>query len=170
MKSKVFFILGLVLVLNLFLWPSSKTSFEEQISVELNKFEVTLAGEVNFPGTYFFYNTVTLEEVINYAGKFTNNADKNDLNLNLVITKDYYLKVKSIEKSNGDDEIIFNKVNINEATFLELLSVPNITETRAANIIIYRQQFGAFNCLEDLLNVKYIGNTVLEKISPYLTV
>lgn len=169
MKSKVFFILGLALVLNLFLWPSSKDSINEEVKVELNKFEVTLKGEVNFPGVYEFYNAVTLEEAINYAGKLTRNANKEQLNLDLVITKDYYLSVNSIEKSN-DDDINRIKVNINEATFIELLSVPNMTENRAANIIIYRQQFGAFNCLEDLLNVKYIGNAVFEKISPYLTV
>ena len=44
-----------------------------------------------------------------------------------------------------------------------------MTETRAASLIIYREQYGDFNHIDDLINVKNIGSVTLEKIKPYIT-
>mgnify|MGYP000941994927 CR=1 FL=1 len=36
-----------------------------------------------------------------------------------------------------------------------------MTETRAASLIIYREQYGDFNHIDDLINVKNIGSVTL---------
>lgn len=61
------------------------------------------------------------------------------------------------------------KVNINTASYSLLLSLPNIGETLAQRIIDYRTEYGAYSCIDDLLNVKGIGEAKLADIRPYIT-
>jgi competence protein ComEA len=61
-------------------------------------------------------------------------------------------------------------ININTATVQELDLLPDIGPTRANAIVAYRQEYGPFTCVEDLLNVDGIGPKILEKILPYITV
>lgn len=49
-------------------------------------------------------------------------------------------------------------VNINTATATELASLNGIGDSKAAAIIRYREQHGAFASADDLSNVKGIGN------------
>ena len=62
------------------------------------------------------------------------------------------------------------KVNINTATFDELLLIPGIGETMAQRIIDYRARKGGFASVEDLLNVSGISPQKLEQIRPMLIV
>ncbi|MBH0228825.1 S-layer homology domain-containing protein [Halobacillus yeomjeoni] len=61
------------------------------------------------------------------------------------------------------------KVNVNTADFETLQTVNGIGPTIARNIIDYRNANGPFQTYEELLNVKYIGPSTLEKIKPYIT-
>jgi competence protein ComEA len=56
------------------------------------------------------------------------------------------------------------KVNINTATGEQLQELPGIGKVVAERIIVYRTENGAFTSEEDLLNVKGVGQGVLEKI------
>ena len=60
-------------------------------------------------------------------------------------------------------------ININTATAETLQLLPDIGPARAQAIIEYRAQIGQFKSLDDLLQVKGIGDKILEKISPYIT-
>ena len=62
------------------------------------------------------------------------------------------------------------KVNINTATAQELSTLPGIGEVIAQRIIEYRETEGPFQSINDLLNVKGIGNQCLNSISKYITV
>ncbi len=61
------------------------------------------------------------------------------------------------------------KLCLNSATAQELEELPGIGETLAARIIEYREQNGPFSELEELDNVYGIGDSILERISGYLT-
>lgn len=169
MKIKVIFFILILVLGNIFFLPKDKRL--EDVNEYVNNEErivIELVGEVVFPGSYIFFEPIQLRKVIDYAGGFLDNASSQDINLNEILEKSKTIRVNSIEK---EELPIYNKlININEASFQELINVPNITETRAANIIIYRQQYGKFNSLEDLLKVKYIGQAVYEKIIIYLTI
>ena len=60
-------------------------------------------------------------------------------------------------------------ININTATAEMLQLLPDIGPARAQAIIEYRAQIGQFKSLDDLLQVKGIGDKILEKITPYIT-
>jgi competence protein ComEA len=61
-------------------------------------------------------------------------------------------------------------VNINSATEEELLSITGIGESKAKNIIDYRNKNGKFNTKEDIMNVSGIGEALYNKIKDYITV
>lgn len=61
-------------------------------------------------------------------------------------------------------------ININTATAEELETLPGIGETRANDIIAYREANGPFTTVEDLLNVRGIGEATLENLREFITV
>lgn len=61
-------------------------------------------------------------------------------------------------------------LNVNTASAEELERLPGIGEKKAAAIVAWREENGAFSSVEMLLNVKGIGEGILKKITPYITV
>ncbi len=62
------------------------------------------------------------------------------------------------------------KVNINTATAEELSTLVGIGEMKAESIIEFRGNHGHFTKIEDLKNVKGIGDKIFEKIKDQITV
>jgi len=60
-------------------------------------------------------------------------------------------------------------VNINSAGVEQLMEVPGIGQAKAQAIVAYRQS-KPFESTAELANVKGIGDKLLAKISPYVTV
>lgn len=61
-------------------------------------------------------------------------------------------------------------VNVNTAGLEELVTLPGIGEAYARRLIEYRKKHGPFERLEDLLNVRGIGDRTLERIRSRVTV
>jgi competence protein ComEA len=60
-------------------------------------------------------------------------------------------------------------VNLNTATQAQLESLPGIGPKAAQRILEYRQKNGPFKKIEDLMNVKGVGEKSFLKLKPYLT-
>ena len=73
----------------------------------------------------------------------------------------------SAEVSESEEIIPFD---LNTATEEQLISLPGIGEELAGRIIAYRDEVGAFVSVDELLNVKGIGEKKLADIRPYLYV
>ena len=69
--------------------------------------------------------------------------------------------------ADGSNEAL---VNINTADSETLQTLPGIGEKKAADIIAYREEHGAFSSTEDLKNISGIGDSTFEKLSPHITV
>lgn len=61
-------------------------------------------------------------------------------------------------------------VNINTAGVDELIKLNGIGETKAQAIIDYRNENGAFSSIDEITNVKGIGEKIFEKIKDNITV
>jgi len=62
------------------------------------------------------------------------------------------------------------KVNINTAGVDELVTLPGIGKAYAERIVEYRQKNGPFKKVEDIINVRGIGEKTFERIKERLTI
>lgn len=60
-------------------------------------------------------------------------------------------------------------VNLNDATAQQLQQLPFIGPVMAKRIVEYRAKVGKFTHIEELKNVQGIGEKILERIRPYVT-
>lgn len=106
-----------------------------------------------------FENTKKLEETVQQMCK---QPDENSLKNDACISSEN--KQPSTETtSNG-------KISINNATKEELMTLPGIGESKAKDIIDYREKNGLFNSIEDLTKVSGIGENTLAQIKENITV
>jgi competence protein ComEA len=61
-------------------------------------------------------------------------------------------------------------VNLNTATVAQLESLPGIGKSTAERILEYREKSGGFKKIEDLMNVRGIGEKSFLKLKPLVTV
>lgn len=62
------------------------------------------------------------------------------------------------------------QVNINAATAEQLEELPGVGPKMAARIVEYRQKNGGFKKVEDLMNVRGLGEKNFLKLKPFITV
>jgi len=67
----------------------------------------------------------------------------------------------------GSDPV---RINLNQASVDELVSLPGIGPSYAKRIVEYREKHGPFQRVEDLLNVRGIGDRTLDKLRDQVTV
>ncbi len=166
MKQKIATIVLIVIILWIVLFPRGEEV--DQVNLEatpLTIIEVEIIGAVEFPGKYHFFKEVTVGEALIYAGDVLMDADMSLVMTSEVITRNRQLVIPSINQSIEEPKVL---VNVNKASFKELITIPGMTETRAASLIIYREAHGDFQHVDELINVKNIGIATLEKIKPYI--
>jgi competence protein ComEA len=61
-----------------------------------------------------------------------------------------------------------SKVNINAASAQQLETLPGVGPKVAERIVEYRQKSGAFRSLDELLNVRGIGEKSFAKLQPFV--
>ena len=61
-------------------------------------------------------------------------------------------------------------LDLNTATMTQLMELPGIGEVLAQRILEYRQTNGSFITIDELLNVKGIGEKKLEELEPFVKI
>ncbi|MGT2754325.1 helix-hairpin-helix domain-containing protein [Streptococcus ovis] len=143
---------------------------------------VDVKGAVVKEGIYELPAEARVNDVIQAAGGFTEQADKKSVNLAQKLTDEAVvyvarqgeeISVVSPPKTAAEETGVANKpdkVHLNSATVSELTTIPGIGEKRANDIISYRDSNGGFHSVDDLNNVSGIGDKTLEHLRPYVTV
>ena len=68
----------------------------------------------------------------------------------------------------ADSEPLTGTVNVNTASVKELQLLPGVGEARANARVALRKQRGGFKSLDELKDVKGIGDVGLDRMRPYL--
>lgn len=76
---------------------------------------------------------------------------------------------KSSDESNDVIDVSY-PLNLNTCTAEELMTISGIGEVKASDIIEYREYLGGYTSVEQIKDIKGIGDKIYEKVSPYLTV
>ena len=120
--------------------------------------QVTVHGAVLQQGVISLRPYATLEELIDFVG-LADDADISSLNLGTVLHDKDVLTIPT--KTSAKQT---NQISINTADLNTLLQIPKIGEKTAQAIIDYRNQYGLFKTLEDLMKVKGIGQAKFDFI------
>ena len=105
--------------------------------------------------------------IINYREKLGSFVDLQQIKTVYGMTDSVYQMILPFFKI---DLNTIKKININMASEYELSLNPNINRNIAKAIVIYRQQHGNYQQLEDLKKIVFINEEMFQKIIPYLTI
>lgn len=147
------------------------------------KMMVDVKGAVKSPGVYEFSKGMRVHDIIQLAGGITKSADSKLVNFaqQLKDQQIIYVPIKGESRpSNGQltnstvtdvegakastDVSEEQQVNINTATQQEIQKLNGIGEKKAEQILKYREEHGEFKKIEEIKNVKGIGDKMYEKI------
>lgn len=151
---------------------------------------VHIAGAVKSPGVYRLRQGARVNDGVDAAGGATTTADLDSVNLATLLNEGEQIYIpKRGEKprtittrpqlSVGDavsdgvisgGDVATRLININLASATELEQLPGVGPATAKAIVAYREKYGAFNTLEDLLKVRGIGPAKLSEILPRASV
>lgn len=172
---------------------SIPTTTENQVNGYGNlegKIVVHITGAVQKTGILVLPEGARIADAIDSAGGNTESANLDEVNLAYVLQDGQKIYIPSkkdktkleskayITSESGNNVIVQTvnekggngKVNINTATQSELENLPGIGESIASRIIEYRQQNGKFSKIEDLQNVKGIGDAKFNNMKEYVAV
>jgi competence protein ComEA len=136
---------------------------------------VFICGAVRSEGVYYVPADSRVNDVLNAAGGFSEEASTSAVNLaGKVFDGDrIYIPKEGEEVVSGEADTAAAEqnglVNINTAGKEELMTLPGIGETRAEEIIKYREQHGGFTQVEDLMNVNGIKEGTFSKLRDKVT-
>lgn len=137
---------------------------------------VHICGEIKKPGVYTFEKEPRVIDVVEKAGGFTKKAKQDCVNMAQLVADGTQLfiagkeKVSQQREQEAKEESDSGKVNINTASKEELMTLSGIGESKAAQILTYRENIGRFAKIEDIKNISGIKDGVFSKIKDYITV
>lgn len=150
----------------------TETTAEE--TTETAVIYVHICGAVREPGVYELPEGSRIFEAVEEAGGFTEYADESSLNLAQILTDSSQLVILTMEeaeeKARAGYEARMGIVNINTATKEQLMTLTGIGESRAEDIIRYRDENGEFRTTEEIMNVPGIKESAYMKIKNSITV
>ncbi len=140
-------------------------------SVEL---AVYVTGAVENPGVYYLPEGSRVQDALRAAGGPTVHADLDRVNLAQRVHDEDQIYFPEVGEENlpltstsGSGEGL---ININTASAAELDRLPGIGPALAGSIIDYRETHGPFAAIEEITNVRGIGQVVFDEIKELISV
>jgi len=154
---------------------------------------IDVSGEVMVPSVYTLSDGARVYEAVDAAGGLTENADTRNTNLAAILSDGMKLyipskkEVEEEEKQTGEtpgSRYINGStsqsaaasggskaglININTANSAELQKLSGVGPVTADKIISYRNEYGEFKAIEELMNVSGIGEKTFAKLKNTIT-
>ena len=139
---------------------------------------VFLCGAVMEEGLFSLESGSRVGDALELAGGYAEDAARGYVNLARILTdgeKIYFPTEKELEKEREkttwqEAETGDKRVNINTAGISELTTLPGIGESRAKDILDYREKNGGFKKPEDLMKVPGIKEGTFNKLKDLIKV
>jgi competence protein ComEA len=135
---------------------------------------VYVTGAVQNPGVYYLPGESRVQDALEAAGGPTADADLDRVNLAQRVHDEdqvYFPEVGEegvpASSTGGSTEGL---IDINTASAGELEELPGIGPTLAESIIDYRESHGPFGSIEEIMDVRGIGQGVFDDIRDLITV
>ncbi len=138
--------------------------------------DVYVSGAVNKPDVYTLPLDAIVKDAIVAASGATAEADLDRINLAMHLADQMQIYVphkgETAPPPNGNSVpgTPTDKINLNTASAEELDKLPGIGPSIAKAIIDYRAQHGPFKTIEEVNDVKGIGDALFAKIKDLITV
>jgi competence protein ComEA len=142
---------------------------------EVEYIYIDIKGAVLNPGVYKFESNTRLFQAIYKAGGLLVSADENAINLSLLLNDQQVVYIPTIDDEYPSVAVIEEEqnnglVDINTANMTELETLPGVGPANAQSIIDYREEYGVFSNIEDIMNVKGIGESTYNELKNLITV
>ena len=121
-------------------------------------FQAEIKGEVENPGVYELKTGSDVEDLIAAAGEVTESADLSSVSLMKKLEDNEVVVIPALREPQEKE-----RISINTADEETLQQLPGIGPAIAGRIVDYRNE-QSFSSLEDIMNVKGIGEKMFEKI------
>ena len=143
---------------------------------------IYLVGAVQNPGVYTLPPGSRVQDAIQAAGGLLPEANPQGLNLAALLEDGERILAPSLAETRPDAETqpallersktldFTTLININTATQTELEQLPGIGPKTAQKIIEYRETYGVFIKIEDILDVPGIGDKTFAEIKDLITI
>ena len=128
---------------------------------------VHMTGEVRTPGVVRVRHGSRVSEAVDQAGGFTEDADRDSVNLARLVVDGEQIKVPSLNSSKAQDEAPSGQsaacIDVTQADAQTLQRLDGVGPALAARIVTYRKSH-PITRVDDLAAVPGIGASILEKI------
>jgi|LSQX01.1.fsa_nt_gb competence protein ComEA len=150
---------------------------EDKTSKAQTGWYVDISGGVKSPGIYEVDSETRLFDVIKLAGGIADDADIDQINQaefikdgqKIIIPTKNENEAEGSSLDEGSSSNSDGTVNINSASKDELKTIAGVGDVIAERIIDYRKG-SRFNSIEDIKNVKGIGDATYEKMKDSITI
>ena len=152
-------------------------ALQEKDSTAVTEIIVDVKGAVKKVQPYTMKSNQRVKDVLDKAGILPQ-ADLSQINLaeKLIDQKLIYVPKKGERTgsqgttASASTQSTQQPINLNLAQETDLVEIPGIGPSKAQSIIAYRDEKGGFKTVEDLKEIKGIGDKTFEKLKDYFTV
>ncbi|MDX1665485.1 MAG: helix-hairpin-helix domain-containing protein, partial [Candidatus Promineifilaceae bacterium] len=147
---------------------------------------VYISGAISESAVYELPPGSIVADLVEAAGSFSEDAARDAVNLALPVADGMHVHIPSLEEvdtesapplisaptpstpgggtgsAHSEEEAAGGRVNLNTATLAELDTLPGVGPATAQKIVDYREAYGPFERIEDVMNVSGIGEAKFE--------
>lgn len=139
----------------------------EATAAAMAEVTVYVSGEVAKPGIVRLPEGSRVVDAVEKAGGMSGEADANALNLARLLVDGEHILVPRPGQPVRVEEAADAPVSLSTASAQELEELPGVGPSLAEKIIKHREENGPFSSVEDLMNVKGIGEAKLAEIAEH---